>query len=141
MAVVYDYNSLFLFSSESKFRKFIVRMVHNPFFENFIILCIAFNTIDLAIYDYNDRDDKTEFNRALEWFSKLYTIVFTIELLLKVIAMGFVMHKNAYMRDPWNWLDFTVVVVGILEFLPFVSLSVIKALRVLRVLRPLRSIK
>ena len=45
------------------------------------------------------------------------------------------------MRDIWNWLDFTVVLVGVLEFLPFVSLSVLKALRVLRVLRPLRSIK
>ena len=77
----------------------------------------------------------------LELAAKVYTVIFTVELVLKVVAMGFVKHKNAYMRDPWNWLDFTVVVVGLLEFLPFVSLSVIKALRVLRVLRPLRSVK
>ena len=61
-AVVYDYKSLFIFSSEGKFRNFVVHTVHNPFFENFIILVIGLNTLGLAIYDYNDRDDKTEWN-------------------------------------------------------------------------------
>ena len=49
------------------------------------------------------------------------------------------MHKNAYLRDPWNWLDFTVGVVGILEVTPLPNFQ-LKALRSLRVLRPLRSI-
>ena len=140
-AVVYDYKSLYLFSSEGRFRNFVVRMVHHPFFENFIILVIFANTFDLAVYDYNDRDDLTQHNQLLEKASKVYTIIFTVELVVKVIAQGFMRHRNSYLRDPWNWLDFTVVIVGLLEFLPFVSLSVVKALRVLRVLRPLRSVK
>jgi len=34
---------------------------------------------------------------------------------MKIIAMGFIIHKNSYLRDTWNWLDFIVVVVGIVE--------------------------
>jgi hypothetical protein len=28
------------------------------------------------------------------------------QMVLKIFARGFVMHKHAYLRDPWNWLDF-----------------------------------
>ncbi len=27
-------------------------------------------------------------------------------MVLKIFARGFAMHKHAYLRDPWNWLDF-----------------------------------
>jgi hypothetical protein len=68
----------------------------------------------------------------------IFTIVFTIECGLKVLAMGFVVHRNSYLRDGWNVVDFIVVCTGTLDFLPG-SLD-LKALRTLRVLRPLRSI-
>ena len=32
--------------------------------------------------------------------------------------MGFCMHKNSYLRDYWNWLDFIVVCIGIFENIP-----------------------
>lgn len=35
-----------------------------------------------------------------------------IEAILKITAMGFVLHKNAYLRDPWNVIDFIIVVSG-----------------------------
>lgn len=35
-------------------------------FENFIILLIFANSIILAIYDYEDRDNLTEYNKRLE---------------------------------------------------------------------------
>lgn len=53
--------------------------------------------------------------------------------------MGAFMHRNAYFREPWNWLDFTVVLVGILEVTPLPNIQ-IKAIRSFRVLRPLRSV-
>lgn len=52
--------------------------------------------------------------------------------------MGFFMHKNAYLRDYWNWLDFIVVCIGIVENIP--GIPKLKALRTMRVLRPLRSV-
>ena len=54
--------------------------------------------------------------------------------------MGFIHHKNSYLRDTWNWLDFAVVMVGMTDYIPGISGSNLKALRTLRVLRPLRSI-
>ena len=54
-------------------------------------------------------------------------------------------HKNAYLRDEWNIVDFIVVLSSIFEFL-IVFLNTdnsvkFNMLRVLRVLRPLRSVK
>ena len=70
-------------------------------------------------------------------------MVFNVECIFKIIGMGFFMHKNSYLRlDVWNWLDFCVVLVGIIEVLPISSGSInMKGLRTLRVLRPLKSIK
>jgi hypothetical protein len=33
-------------------------------------------------------------------------------MILKVIALGLIMEKNSYLRDPWNILDFIVVFFG-----------------------------
>lgn len=68
-----------------------------------------------------------------------FIVVFTIECTLKIVATGFVLHPNAYLRDPWNWIDFLVVVTGIIELTPTSGIS-LSALRTLRVLRPLKSI-
>lgn len=31
---------------------------------------------------------------------------------MKIIAMGFMMHTGAYLRNGWNLLDFFIVVIG-----------------------------
>lgn len=30
----------------------------------------------------------------------------------KTVGRGFVLHKHAYLREPWNMLDFVVVILG-----------------------------
>jgi hypothetical protein len=35
-----------------------------------------------------------------------------IECLLKIMAMGFFMRKNSYLRNGWNVVDFIVVALG-----------------------------
>ena len=54
--------------------------------------------------------------------------------------MGFIKHKNAYLRDSWNVLDFLIVLISIVNFLPSANSEALKSLRTARVLRPLRSI-
>ena len=39
----------------------------------------------------------------------LYLAIFTFELVAKIIAYGFLMHTNSYLRDSWCILDFIVV--------------------------------
>ena len=49
------------------------------------------------------------FQEVAEYF---FLAVFAIEGLLKIIAYGFVMHPGAYLRNGWNILDFSIVVIG-----------------------------
>lgn len=94
----------------------------------------------MAYYEYDDRENNGATNIFIEQAGHVFTITFMIECVLKIIAMGFVHHKNSYLRDSWNWLDFAVVCVGITDYIPGITGSNLKALRTLRVLRPLRSI-
>ena len=71
----------------------------------------------------------------------IFLVIFTAECFMKIIAYGFVMHPGAYLRNSWNFLDFVIVVIGLLS----TALSTfmkegfdVKALRAFRVLRPLR---
>jgi voltage-dependent calcium channel L type alpha-1D len=77
----------------------------------------------------------------LNHFDYFFTTVFTIEIALKVISYGMLLHDGAFCRSAFNLLDLLVVCVSLISF-GFTSgaISVVKILRVLRVLRPLRAI-
>lgn len=68
------------------------------------------------------------------------TALFGVEMALKVCANGFFFMPGAYLRFPWNVLDFFVVVVSVFPLLSKSSgsLSSLRSLRALRALRPLR---
>ena len=38
--------------------------------------------------------------------------IFTVEASLKILALGFVLHRGSYLRNTWNIMDFIVVVTG-----------------------------
>ena len=78
-------------------------------------------------------------NAAMEDSELVFTTVFTLEMLVKIIAMGFYFEKGSYLSDGWNAMDFLVVVVSLVSLLPGIGGGV-SALRVVRVLRPLRSL-
>jgi hypothetical protein len=69
------------------------------------------------------------------YLDNCFTILFTIECLIKVIALGFLFNNatlrekgiSPYMRDPWNMLDFVVVVASLLDFVVTVKSSMSKA--------------
>jgi hypothetical protein len=42
----------------------------------------------------------------------VFTGLFTLESSLKILGMGFFIHRNSYLRNGWNLLDFIVVVTG-----------------------------
>merc|ERR1712013_364763 len=83
--------------------------------------------------------DVSEINKKLNKAEIFFTIVFSGEAIVKIIAMGFALHPGAYLRNAWNILDFSIVVIGFvtLIFEEYIEVDV-KALRAFRVLRPLR---
>jgi len=74
--------------------------------------------------------------------TSIITVVFIIEAIIKILVCGFVLHKNSYLRDPWNVLDFIIVTFSviswILDSLSSVSIRFVRGFRALRALRPLR---
>ena len=68
---------------------------------------------------------------------EVFTALFGAEMFIKIIARGFIMHKHAYLRDMWNWIDFVVVCTSILSLAT--ELGNVQVLRTVRVLKPLRT--
>uniref|UniRef100_A0AAQ4PNT3 Voltage-dependent P/Q-type calcium channel subunit alpha-1A n=1 Tax=Gasterosteus aculeatus aculeatus TaxID=481459 RepID=A0AAQ4PNT3_GASAC len=62
--------------------------------------------------------------------------IFCFESGIKILALGFAFHKNSYLRNGWNVMDFVVVLTGILSTVG--SDFDLRTLRAVRVLRPLK---
>ncbi|KAK3872077.1 hypothetical protein Pcinc_022818 [Petrolisthes cinctipes] len=115
-------------------------------FEWFILLTIFANCVALAVYTPYPNSDSNDTNAQLEQIEIIFMVIFTLECFMKIIAYGFVLHPGAYIRSVWNFLDFLIVVIGLVSgVLDFVmqgngaeSGFDVKALRAFRVLRPLR---
>ena len=74
----------------------------------------------------------------VEYFEPFFMWSFLIECFLKVTGMGFILDQGSYLRDPWNWLDFIVVVSSLLTEIP--SMKSVSGMRTFRLLRPLRTL-
>ncbi|KAJ6660840.1 hypothetical protein lerEdw1_017466 [Lerista edwardsae] len=76
-----------------------------------------------------------------EWTKNVeytFTGIYTFESLIKILARGFCLEDFTFLRDPWNWLDFTVITFAYVT--EFVDLGNVSALRTFRVLRALKTI-
>ncbi|CAM5137409.1 unnamed protein product [Natator depressus] len=67
-----------------------------------------------------------------------FTGIYTFESMIKIVARGFCIDQFTFLRDPWNWLDFSVIVMAYTT--EFVDLGNVSALRTFRVLRALKTI-
>lgn len=142
--VIYDRRSLFLLEAHYPVRKAIVWFIEWKWFDRFITTIILGNSVMLAMTDYNDRiygpTYFSKINSELEYVDNVFTGIFIFECVSKILGMGFVVHAKSYLRDAWNWLDFFVVCVSLVNFIPNVNSGGLKALRTFRILRPLRTI-
>jgi hypothetical protein len=89
-------------------------------------------------------------------FENIFQGLYTVEMLFKIIGLGFVTGPHPYMCDPWNILDFIIVMSAYLtifqDLLPKEEVAVqtygeeeeaglsMSSLRAFRVLRPLRAV-
>ncbi|KAL3673234.1 hypothetical protein V7S43_000957 [Phytophthora oleae] len=136
-------SSLGFFDESSKFRQYVVWLVTSKLFDQIVLLLIATNSVMLAIVDVRHVDEEGNpasegslRNTIADYANSIFTALFTVECTLKVVAMGLIGDRGAYLMDPWNWIDFTVVVVGLISALP--SVPAVAGVRALLVLRPLR---
>ena len=139
--------SLFCCSHKLRLRKTVAFISEDRIFETLIIIFIFANCICMASRDYMDKDDRTIRNKYLNYVDFVFSFVFVIEAIFKIITSGFVFGKKTYLRKPWNVMDFIIVLAALFDvFMEILSLdsetlSALKSARVLRVLRPLKALK
>ncbi|KAJ8664791.1 hypothetical protein QAD02_006453 [Eretmocerus hayati] len=133
--------ALFCLGLKNPLRKLCIDIVEWKPFEWLILFTIFANCVALAVFTPYPFGDSNQTNLALEKIEYFFLVVFTSECFMKIIAYGFVMHQGAYLRNGWNLLDFTIVVIGAMSIVLTAFMKEgfdVKALRAFRVLRPLR---
>lgn len=127
------HSSLCILSGNNPVRQLLLWIVQSRGFEVFIMLCILVNCVFLAMNDPTTDDPPYTYTVEL-----VFASIFSFEMLLKIVSQGFAFHPGAYVRDPWNLLDCTIVILSWLNFAP--GFGNFSAFRTLRVIRPLRSV-
>jgi len=120
-------------------------------FETVSIIVILLNSLTLASEDPTS-DETTP---TAQFIDDVFLMLYSVEMFLKIVGMGFIFGKGAYLRDSWNILDFVIVGSAYLTIVndllateeeggdqpEGLSLNSLRAFRVLRPLRAITTIK
>ena len=136
----YRGKSLMMFDVDNPIRKFCFKLVDDKQFDYVIMTFILISSFTMA-FESPKAMENSKTKEALEGVDIFFTIVFALEMVMKLIAFGLYMEdKDAYLRDPWNCMDGFIVIIGILGKIISGNLGWVRSLRTMRVLRPLRVI-
>ncbi len=86
------------------------KLVSYDLFTGFILTAVLLNTLQILVLGKSKEEQ--EINETLDLF---FLYLYIIEALLKIMAYGFILDKNSYLRDIWNVFDFFIVLVGIIQ--------------------------
>ncbi|XP_042744720.1 sodium channel protein type 5 subunit alpha-like isoform X1 [Lagopus leucura] len=121
--------ALYILSPFHPVRRAAIKILVHSLFSMFIMCTILTNCVFMA------QSETPSWNKYVEY---TFTGIYTFESLIKILARGFCMTEFTFLRDPWNWLDFSVIVMAYIT--EFVDLGNVSALRTFRVLRALKTI-
>uniref|UniRef100_A0A8C1AIR2 Voltage-dependent N-type calcium channel subunit alpha n=1 Tax=Cyprinus carpio carpio TaxID=630221 RepID=A0A8C1AIR2_CYPCA len=132
--------SLFIFSEDNIIRKYAKKITEWPYplhkSQYLILATIIANCIVLGLEQHLPALDKTPMSKRLDDTEPYFIGIFCFEAGIKIIAQGFAFHKDSYLRNGWNVMDFVVVLTGILTVVgPDFDLRTLRAVRVLRPLK------
>uniref|UniRef100_A0A3P9AJA7 Voltage-dependent calcium channel alpha-1 subunit IQ domain-containing protein n=1 Tax=Esox lucius TaxID=8010 RepID=A0A3P9AJA7_ESOLU len=107
--------------------------VVSPSFEYTVLVMIALNTVVLMMKYYSA---PAAYDTVLKHLNTAFTVLFSLECILKVMAFGFV----NYFRDTWNIFDFITVLGSITEIISIntFNMSFLKLFRAARLIKLLR---
>ncbi|XP_045043283.2 sodium channel protein type 9 subunit alpha isoform X1 [Desmodus rotundus] len=121
--------ALYVLSPFSPLRRISIKILVHSLFSMLIMCTILTNCIFMTLSNPPDWTKNVEYT---------FTGIYTFESLIKILARGFCVGQFTFLRDPWNWLDFIVIVFAYVT--EFVDLGNVSALRTFRVLRALKTI-
>ncbi|XP_042350709.1 voltage-dependent T-type calcium channel subunit alpha-1H-like [Plectropomus leopardus] len=139
--------SFFVLSPQNRFRICCQRVISHKMFDHMVLLFILLNCVTIAMERPGIDPESTE-RWILNMSRYLFSGVFLVEMLVKVLALGVVFGKESYCRSTWNVMDGSLVILSVVHIvISLVSsdknnmLGILKVLRLLRTLRSLRVIK
>ncbi|XP_048373453.1 sodium channel protein type 4 subunit alpha [Sphaerodactylus townsendi] len=121
--------ALYMLSPFNIVRRGAAKVLIHSLFSMFIMITILANCVFMTLSDPPTWAKDVEYT---------FTGIYTFESMIKILARGFCIDSFTFLRDPWNWLDFSVIVMAYVT--EFVDLGNISALRTFRVLRALKTI-
>ncbi|XP_075173399.1 sodium channel protein type 2 subunit alpha-like isoform X1 [Anomaloglossus baeobatrachus] len=122
-------SALYILTPFNPLRKVAIKVLVHSLFSMLIMCTILTNCVFMTM------SNPPEWTKNVEY---TFTGIYTFESLIKILARGFCLEKFTFLRDPWNWLDFSVIVMAYVT--EFVDLGNVSALRTFRVLRALKTI-
>lgn len=138
--------SLYLLSPSNKFRKSMDALYRNKWFDRVVLAFILLNCVVMALERPDLAKDST-LKKFIVVCMYIFLGIFTIEMFIKVIALGLWIGPYAYLRSAWNVMDGFLVVVSWIDVIVDLTtdtqssiLGVLRVFRALRTLRPLRVI-
>lgn len=88
-------------------------VVNLRYFDFFIMIVICLSSVALAMED--PVTEESALNDILNKFDYAFTGVFAVEMLLKIIDLGIILHQGSYLREFWNIMDAVVVVCALVS--------------------------
>eukprot|EP00755_Sulcionema_specki_P000327 Sspe_Gene.25295::Locus_10151_Transcript_1_1_Confidence_1.000_Length_5227::g.25295::m.25295 len=129
-------HSLCIFSGDHPLRMAIFRLICSRAFQRGIMVVILLNALVLAL-DTPGLRDEDGVEGMVKYTELIFLAIYSIEVLLKVVALGLVMHEHSYLRNPVNAMDIAVVVAG---FVSLAGYSDVNSIAMMRLIRPARMI-
>ncbi|XP_077025003.1 voltage-dependent T-type calcium channel subunit alpha-1I [Tamandua tetradactyla] len=124
-------------------RLFIHSMCTSHYLDIFITFIICLNVVTMSLEHYNQ---PTSLETALKYCNYMFTTVFVLEAVLKLVAFGL----RRFFKDRWNQLDLAIVLLSVMGItleeieinaaLP-INPTIIRIMRVLRIARVLKLLK
>lgn len=151
----YPYSVLWGLTVHSPIRQFFIWLVEWTWFDRASLALIVLNVFAMTL-SRPTATEATIVEEIFAWSDPFFSIIFTVEMICKLLASGLVLNPFTYLRDGWNWIDAAVVASawitwqtpGIVTMFNATEAAgassgtgnALKALRTVRVLRPLRTV-
>lgn len=114
-------------------QKYVAHFVGSKYFRRIVLSAIVVNTLSMGIEYHGQPQSLTN---ALEYSNIVFTCLFAVEMILKIIAEGCL----KYIKNAYNLFDGCIVVISVIELQGNKNsgLSVLRTFRLLRVLKLVR---
>jgi hypothetical protein len=129
--------SLFVFRLDNCLRAALLKVINSKPFFLLILVAIVLNALASAA-DMPRYTNPLWLQQTIYWTEIVLCGVFSLEMVVKIVALGLVLHKGAYVRSGWNCFDGAMTILTVVSLL--MNLQNIAVLRTFRVLRSLRTI-